>query len=103
MIGVTRRRASRCESATAGGLELGDSHVVRRVADIDQMVGYLGAGLGAGLGGADIHLAVDLHRIHRDDLTTNPSRHLDGYFRFSSGGGAENGDRSQETTVPSRW
>ena len=48
---------------------------LRRIEDVDQVVRHLGALGSAGLGGADVHAAVDEGRIDADDLHRPLARH----------------------------
>ncbi len=48
--------------------ELGDRELGARIDEVDQVVTDLGLLGERRLGGADVHAAVDLHRVDRDDL-----------------------------------
>jgi hypothetical protein len=44
-----------------------------------------------GLGGPNVHMPVDRHRIHADDFSAYPLRQEAGKLRFSAGGGTAEG------------
>ncbi len=48
--------------------ELRRAIALRRVEDVEQVVHGLGALVSAGLGGADIHAAIDQRRVHADEF-----------------------------------
>ena len=60
-------------------LELADGEGVGRVDQIDEMVSDAGLLGCRGCGGADVHPAVDLHRVDRDEfcLTASPANAID--------------------------
>jgi hypothetical protein len=58
--------------------------------DIDEVVWDLLTALGIRLGGADIHPAIDLHRIDADDFGIKPPGQVKGQGAFADGGNTEN-------------
>jgi hypothetical protein len=44
-----------------------------------------------GLGGPNVHMPVDCHRIHADDFSAYLLRQEAGKLRFSAGGGTAEG------------
>lgn len=73
---------------------LGNAVLVRRIDDIDEMMGHCGAVGGGWLGGADIHPAINRHRVERDDFGREPLGERDTDLRLADGGGA-----SQEPAI----
>ncbi len=66
-----RQRAARADLGhQPGGVlhKLGRAVGLQRVADVDEVVRHGGKLVGRGLGGADVHAAVDQGRIDADDL-----------------------------------
>jgi len=59
--------------------------------DVDEMMGNAAPFLGRGLGGADVHAAIDQGGIDADDLTTEPFGQTHGQLRLAGGRGAEQG------------
>ena len=57
------------DGATSKGLELGQAQRLIGVAQIEQVVGDLGAFGGRGLGRADVHAAVKLAAVRAEDFT----------------------------------
>jgi hypothetical protein len=45
----------------------------------------------SGFGGSDVHMLIDRHRIHADDLTAYPLCQEASKLRFSAGGGTAEG------------
>ena len=56
------------ERISCGDPELGDRELDVGIDDVDEVVTYLGLLGGRRLGGADVHPAVDLHRVDGHDL-----------------------------------
>jgi hypothetical protein len=73
-------------------LVLGDGRALGHVPDIQQMVRHAVAfGLGE-LGRADVHPAVELHRVGVDHLAAELVRERDAEIRFAGRGRADHGD-----------
>ena len=70
-----------------------DGVVLRRVGDVDHVVRHALHFLRRGLGRADVHAAVDLHRVGRDDLAAEPLREHDAQRGLARGGRAGNDDQ----------
>ena len=83
-------------------LELRYGHVVLRFHQIDQVMGNFSLHLNGCLGSADVHPTIDLHRVDRNDLSPTSLGETDCDLGLSRGGGAQNGNGSQDTTVPRR-
>ncbi len=69
----------------------GRAVILIRIQEVNQMMGDKFPLCGRRLGGADIHPAVDLHRIGAEDLPLKPSREAKSQRGFSGGGGPDNG------------
>jgi len=54
------------------------------------------------LGGANVHPAIDLHRVHRDDVCIEASGDFDGDFRLPSCRRAEQSHNSVQSGLPTR-
>ena len=65
-----------------------------RLDHVDQMVPDLLLGLFGGLGRADIHAAVDLHRVHADDLAVEGPGQLESQPGLARGGHAQDQNHS---------
>ena len=85
-------RADFAAQAQAVSQKIGHAVALRRVDDVDEMVWYGGAFGRSGLGGADVHAAVNQRGIEADDF----QRQLFGQGKrergFAGGGGAEQGE-----------
>ena len=77
-------RAQPWNSATVAG-----SRTVERVEQVVRDAAALG---GRQLGGADVHAAVDLHRVGVDDLAAEPLGEVEGQPGLARRGGADDGD-----------
>ena len=66
------RNATAAENILAAGSSIlhiaGDGIILHRICHINHMMRYGRLLFSGGFGGADIHAAVDLHRVGRDDL-----------------------------------
>ena len=68
-----------------GGVEIAlDAEVFAGVDDVDQMVRDLGLLFWRRLGSADVHAAVDGHRVERDDLGIELPGEGEADLRFSA-------------------
>ena len=80
---------------TSGGL-LGvarDGVVFRGIGDVDHVVRHALHLFRRGLGRADVHAAVDLHRVGRDDLAAEPLRKRHAERGLARGGRAGDDDK----------
>ncbi len=97
------RRAGDDESALAARLNIGDGPIgefdvarnaerFARLGDVDQMMRDGGALRGRGLGRADVHAAIDLHRIDAENLGAESWGQLDRRGRLAGRRAAEQED-----------
>ena len=93
------RRAADEEDLFAAGVDLGhrgggrfdvlgDAVLVGRLDDVEQMMRHGGAVCGRRLGGADVHAAIDRHRVERDDFGVESLGERDADACLADGGGA---------------
>ncbi len=83
--------------------ELGHGEGVLGLGHVDHVVPDPPPLLDGGLSGADVHSPVDLARIHRQDLGSDPLRHRHGQVGLAGGGGSEDRQQAGQTGLPSRW
>jgi hypothetical protein len=69
---------------------------------VDEMVRDLAPHLPSRLCRADVHLAIDLHRIHRDDFTAPVPCQPERNIGLAGSCGTDDGDDVQLTTFPRR-
>ena len=74
-------------------MEQGQAPGVGWIGHIDQVVRDALAFFQRGLGGADIHAAVEEARIARDNLAVQPFGELDGNFGLADRGRADDDDQ----------
>ena len=74
--------------------EMGEAVVFVGIDSVDQMVRNGAAVFDRGLGGANIHVAVDLPAVGADDLARVPNGQPEGQLTLANGGGTDDG---QET------
>ncbi len=72
------------------------------VANVDQMMRTNGEFLAAGLGGSNVHAAVDESRVHRNDLHRMPPRERERQSRLAARGGPQNHERAIRHHCPRR-
>lgn len=78
-------------SGLAGEFDVvGDVASLVRVKDIDEVVRDAAAFIGGGFGGADVHAAIERHRVERKDFGVDAAGEFDGEGRLSDGGGSGN-------------
>jgi len=84
---VARREVS--EHVVGEDLVVGHARDSTHIPDVEQVVGHAAA-LGRGqLGGADVHAAIELHRVGIDDLPGPPQGEFDGEVALSHRGRAD--------------
>ncbi|MCY1515204.1 hypothetical protein D9M68_497800 [compost metagenome] len=86
-----RQRAARADGVDEPrgvGDEGGGAVAVARIEDVDQVVRHRGLLGGGGLGGADVHAAVDQRRVDADDLDRLQPGHGQGDGGLAGRGGA---------------
>ena len=71
-----------------------------RLDHVDQMVSDLLLGLFGGLGRADVHAAVDLHRVHADDLAVQRPGQLEPQPGLAGSRHAQDQDHSMIYNLP---
>ena len=83
------RNATAAENILTAGSGIlhiaGDGIILHRICHINHMMRYGRLLFSGGFGGADIHAAVDLHRVGRDDLAAQRFGKNDAQVRFSAG------------------
>jgi hypothetical protein len=90
------------ENRSALSLELSDREIVFRFHQIDQVVTYLLLHGRRRFGCSNIETAVNLHRIDGDDLAVILPGDFYSYSGLARRGRADNGNGSQEITLPIR-
>jgi hypothetical protein len=65
------------------------------VPDVEQVVRDAAALLERELRGADVHAAVELHRVGVDHLPADLARQCDGEVALARGGGADDGEHGR--------
>ena len=91
-----RQFSAREDIIHAGGRLLSvarDGVVFRGVGDVDHVVRHALHLFRRGLGRADVHAAVDLHRVGRDDLAAEPLRERHAERGLARGGRAGDDDK----------
>ena len=91
-----RQFSAREDVIHAGGRLLSvarDGVVFRGVGDVDHMMRHALHLFRRGLGRADVHAAVDLHRVGRDDLAPEPLRERHAERGLARGGRAGDDDK----------
>ena len=53
--------------------------------------------------GADVHAAVELHRVGVDDLRTEPLRDVEGQLRFTGSGRPDDRQRPHGSQTPAKY
>ncbi|OPZ69496.1 MAG: hypothetical protein BWY83_01956 [bacterium ADurb.Bin478] len=94
------------DAATGLASELAGAVGLIRIADVDKMVGNPAAFLRGGLGGADVHKAVNLARISGHDIGGEPARQLEGQLGLADRRGTDqeiNPRRAQNVCPILRW
>jgi hypothetical protein len=82
----------RVDTGARESLVLGDARRLRHVPDVEEVVGDPAAFLVRQLGGADVHPAVELHRVRVDHLTAETRGQVDAEIGLSGRGGTHDGD-----------
>ena len=91
-----RDQAQRIGAETSRGIRL------RGIHDVDQVVGHALACGRVGLGGADVHAAIDLRRIDAHDFHRQSLGKGQGRRRLAARRGAEQEDRLHRPRMKSR-
>jgi hypothetical protein len=76
---------------------LGHRRRLAHVPEVEQVVRHAVPLAGVGLGGADVHAAVQLHRVGVDHLAAEPVRQGDSEGGLAGGGGAHQRDHRRGT------
>ena len=76
-------------------LRLGNREFFLGLHDVDEMMRHASLIIRARLCGPDIHAAIDLHRIHGDDLSPVFLCQTQRHFAFAGGGRAEQCENGQ--------
>ncbi len=92
----------RVDSAVGFALVFGGGEGLVRRDDVDQVVRGGGALGGTGLGGADVHVAVDLAAVRADDLAVERVCQLDRQGRLAAGSRAEQHDQRRSAGLGAR-
>lgn len=91
-----------CDDASRRPLKLGDRHVLTRIGDIYEVMRDPFPHRRARFRRPDVHTAVHLHRVNGNDLTAASGGDLNRQCRLPRRGGTDDGDRSQDASLPSR-
>ena len=80
--------AADLDHGAPGGFQVvGDAELVARRKQVQQVMGHALPLLGRRLGGADVHLAIEGHRVQGDDLRVQPLSQFDAHPGFPAGRG----------------